>query len=61
MSNDLTNDLSWMSKIIADECNVKQIIINGVIIHKESMISDKYKEKQKKFDEIYGEYPAERK
>lgn len=56
MSDHLTNHWAQLGKIIADECNIKKVILNGVTVHEEPMLADKYQEKQKKFDEIYGEH-----
>lgn len=56
MTSDLTIDLiREFGRIIADECNVKKVTFNGVVIHEEPLLKDKYKDKQAQFDKIYNE------
>lgn len=50
---ELTNDWAW--KIIAEECNVKSISVGERVVYSEPLLKDKYKEKQRQFDEIYNE------
>lgn len=53
MSNEITNHWAELFKIIADEVNVKNIRINGQLVHSDPLLKDKYKDKQRQFNEIY--------
>lgn len=48
------SDGKALLRIIADEVNVKNIYINGRLVHSEPLLKDKYKEKQRQLDKIYG-------